>query len=66
MSPIATVIEHGWSVYFRLWDLGDLLEEVAVSDKGSNLFQTQDKAAVIGLSSYGKDLWFFDLGAVLG
>jgi len=42
------------------------LEEVAVSDKDSNFFQTQDKAAVIGLSSWGEDLWFFDLEAVLG
>ena len=37
------------------------MEGVAVSDKDSNFFQTQDKAAVIGLSFCGEDLWFFDL-----
>jgi len=41
------------------------LEEVAVSDKDSNFIQTQDKATVIGLSSCGEDLWFFDLGGSL-
>jgi len=42
------------------------LEEVAVSDKDNNFFQTQDKAIVIGLSSCEEDLWFLTLGAVLG
>ena len=37
------------------------MEEVAVSDKDSNFFQTQNKAAVIELSSCGEDLWSFDL-----
>ena len=32
------------------------MEEVAVSDKDSDFFQTQNKAAVIGLSSCGEDL----------
>ena len=41
------------------------MEEVAVFDKDSNFFQTQDKAAVIGLSSCGEDLWFFNLGGSL-
>ena len=37
------------------------MEEIAVSDKDSDFFQTQNKAFVIGLSSCGEDLWFFDL-----
>ena len=41
------------------------MEEVAVSDKDSDFFQTQNKAAVIGLSSCGEDLWFFNLGGSL-
>ena len=39
-----------------MWDLGNLLEEVAVSEKNSDFSQTQNKAAVIGLSSCGEDL----------
>ena len=39
-----------------MWDLGDLLEEGTISDKDSDFFQTQNKAAVIGLSSCGEDL----------
>ena len=35
---------------------GRSFEEVAVSDKNSNFFQTQDKAAVIELSSCREDL----------
>jgi len=45
-------------------DLG-ILKEVAVSDENSKFFQTQNKAAIIWLSSCGEDLWFFDLGGSL-
>ena len=35
------------------------------SDKDSNFFQTQNKAAVIGLSSCREDFWFLTLVVVL-
>jgi len=39
-----------------MWDLGNLLKKIAISNKKSDFFQTQDKATVIGLSSYKEDL----------